>query len=331
MRFVDPGEGVEGVVSFEVHPDAGAGPAAVPPGLSPVAEFTEHAAVDPITGRDTMFIRVVQIDEGDGRVAARPSILLAMGRGPATTLAAGATSIPVEPGGAVGAVATLTAEPDDVQLVEVEVLEHLRWRIQLGNNDSVARRYVWVVGSTSSETRQPFLDVVTRTLAFDARVGQTAPAKDVTMANFGTGPLTIADVDGADLGSGFRLLGVAPRPIAGNHRAVARIDFTAPGTPGTATTTHDFGSDDPAAGDVEGHGRRLALSASVLPQPTVTVPDVLEEDVAQARATLESLGLEVATTLQAVPGLLPNFVGFQDPNPGTVVPVGTTVSLVVGV
>jgi hypothetical protein len=49
-----------------------------------------------------------------------------------------------------------------------------------------------------------------------------------------------------------------------------------------------------------------------------------------ARATRENLGLQVSTTIQAVPGLLPNVVGFQEPNIGSVVPLGTTISLVVG-
>ena len=52
--------------------------------------------------------------------------------------------------------------------------------------------------------------------------------------------------------------------------------------------------------------------------------------VTLARATLENLGLQVSTTIQAVPGLLPNVVGFQEPNIGSVVPLGTTISLVVG-
>jgi hypothetical protein len=67
-----------------------------------------------------------------------------------------------------------------------------------------------------------------------------------------------------------------------------------------------------------------------IPQMTVTVPDVLDEDVTLARATLEGLGLQVSTTIQAVPGLLPNVVGFQDPDIGAVVPLGSSVLLTVG-
>ena len=72
-------------------------------------------------------------------------------------------------------------------------------------------------------------------------------------------------------------------------------------------------------------------AAPQIPQATVTIPDVLDEDVTLARATLEGLGLHVVTTSQAVPGLLPNVVGFQDPDIGAVVALGTTVSLVVGI
>jgi hypothetical protein len=66
------------------------------------------------------------------------------------------------------------------------------------------------------------------------------------------------------------------------------------------------------------------------PPSTITVPDVLDEDATLAQATLETLGLQAVMTFQAVPGLLPHVVGFQDPPPGSTVPAGTKVSLVVG-
>jgi hypothetical protein len=62
---------------------------------------------------------------------------------------------------------------------------------------------------------------------------------------------------------------------------------------------------------------------------TITVPDVLEEDANLAQATLEALGLQCIVTIQPIPGLLPHFVGFQDPPPGSTVPAGATVTLAV--
>jgi len=70
------------------------------------------------------------------------------------------------------------------------------------------------------------------------------------------------------------------------------------------------------------------LSPSQHPS-SITVPDVLEEDASLAQATLEALGLRCTVTIQAVPGLLPHFVGSQDPPAGSTVPAGTTVNLVV--
>lgn len=256
-------------MSFEVHPGPGAGPPSVPAGTSSSVAVSEHAAVDPVTGRNMMFLRVVQVGEGDARVGPPPSILLAAGAGPATEVGAAATPIAQTHGGAAVAIATLSPEPDDVQLVEVELLlpTNLPWRIHLRNHDSVSRRYVLVVGSTSPETRKPWLDVVTRSLAFDVLTGATSPAKEATIANYGSGPLSMTDADGTELGLGFRLLAVTPRPIGANRRAVARIAFTAGATPGSPTTTRAFGSDDPAAGDTAGHDGRVTLTAIVRPRP----------------------------------------------------------------
>jgi hypothetical protein len=43
-----------------------------------------------------------------------------------------------------------------------------------------------------------------------------------------------------------------------------------------------------------------------------------------------TISLAINHPADAVPGLLPNVVGFQEPNIGSVVPLGTTISLVVG-
>jgi hypothetical protein len=75
---------------------------------------------------------------------------------------------------------------------------------------------------------------------------------------------------------------------------------------------------------------RKATAQSPSQHPSsITVPDVLEEDASLAQATLQALGLQCIVTIQAVPGLLPHFVGSQDPPAGSTVPAGTTVTLVV--
>jgi hypothetical protein len=109
------------------------------------------------------------------------------------------------------------------------------------------------------------MDVVTASVEFRAEINETTVAQEVVIANYGPGPLAPADSDGTDLGSGFRLVSVSPRPIGANQRAIAAVEFTAPATPGSSTTSHDFGSDDPAAGQIAGHNNRVSLTATVRP------------------------------------------------------------------
>lgn len=256
-------------MSFEVHPGSDAGPAALAPGPGTLVEFDDHSAVDGETGRNMMFVRVVQIDEGDGRTAPRPSISLSVGGGPATKITSSNTPIAVRPGGEPVALATLLDDPDDIQLVEIEVVGAIpQWRIQLSNNDSQSRRYIWIVASTIGETARPWLDaVVAAPLRFDALTGQAAQPRQLTIANYGTTTLRINTADAADLGSGFTLLDITPRPLGANRRGTARFGFTAPINPGTFTAVLDIASNDAAAGSVAGHNDRVTLSANVIPRP----------------------------------------------------------------
>jgi biotin carboxyl carrier protein len=271
-------------VSFEVHPAPPSTPLAVPAGATgPLVEFAEHAALDPATGSTMMFVRVVQVNEGNGPAAPPPSIRLAVGAGPATAVGIAPTAIGAQPGTPAG-IATLGASSDDVHLVEVEVLQPQTWHVQIANIDTRDHRYTWVVADSAAATLQPWLDVPVPNLAFEALTDETTPPQDVAIANYGPGPLTLNDPDGTDLGSGFRLLALTPHVIDGNHRAVASFGFTAPGTPGTPATTHTFASNDPAAGSAAGHGNRIALTATVHPRPqrvNVTAlgsPGALPED-----------------------------------------------------
>ena len=210
-----------------------------------------------------MIVRLVQIDAGDGP-SPPPSIRLAVDAGPATAIGIQPTPLPGQPGGAATALATLGAVTDGVHLVEIEILQPNRtWRIQIANTDVVDHRYTCMVGDTDQATLQPWLDIPVPTLTFEARVGETTPAQDLPLANYGSGPLTVHDPDGADLGAGFRLVAVTPRVIGGNRRAVASITFTAPDTPGTPSTTHHVASSDPAAGTALGHANRVTLAATV--------------------------------------------------------------------
>jgi hypothetical protein len=253
-------------MSFAIYPAPPSPPLPVLAAtVGPLIEIAEHASVDPATGRLLMIVRVVQVDAGDGSSPPPPWIGLAVDSGAATTIGTQPTPLRAQPGaGSPAALATLGAVTDDVHVVEIEILQPNRtWRIQIANADVVDHRYTWVVGDTDQATRQPWLDIPVPALTFDALAGETTPAQDLALANYGPGPLAIGDADGADLGSGFRLLSVTPRTIGGNRRAVASIAFTVPDRPGSPSTTHAFASNDPAAGSAIGHTNRVALAATV--------------------------------------------------------------------
>jgi hypothetical protein len=206
-----------------------------------------------------MLLRVVQIDEGGGP-ASPPTIRVAVDGGDATAVEPTPTVLGTQPGArAPIAIATLRSEADAIQLVEIELVRRGHaWSLRIDNTDGRDHRYTWVVASTGAETLQPWLDVPTPTLELPTPAG--AAAADLTLVNYGPGPLVLTDPDGADLGEGFRLTGLGAHSVAGNQRTTARIAFM-PAPPATATTVHAFASNDPAAGSTAGHRNQVTLTA----------------------------------------------------------------------
>ena len=261
-------------MATDVHPAGPVGPLLVATGATgPSVAFTEHAGVDPATGRLLMFLRVAQID---GEPAAPPPrLLLTAGANPPVDVSAAPMPVHDEQGTLV-ALATRTDEPDALSLVEVEILQPGRpWRLQIVNRDGADHHYVWVVADTDDGTRRPWLDLPVATLAFQAVPGAAVPPRDVPVANHGTAPLTLADPDGAPLGAGFTLLAVTPRPIGANRTGTARIGFTAPAEPVDLAIEHIFASNDPGAGTVTGHRNQLTVTGVVQGAPRWTPGDVL--------------------------------------------------------
>jgi hypothetical protein len=258
-------------VSAEVHPTGPVGPLLVPAGTAgPSVAFTERAGLDPATGRLVMYLRVAQ----NGETGSTPGLRLTAGTGPTTDI--GTAPTPVHDQGNLVAVATRTDEPDGLTLVEIEVLQPGRsWALQVVNNDVAEHRYVWVVADTADGTHRPWLDLPVTEVAFRTAVGETAAPQDLPVANHGTGPLTLDDADGAELGAGFTLRSITPRPIATNARGSARIGFTTPAAPAQLTITHTFASDDSGAGTTTGHRNRVALTATVHHAPRWAPGDVL--------------------------------------------------------
>ncbi len=256
-------------MSFDVHPPPGSAPLSLSAGRDGgLIRIAEHAAIDPVTGRNSMFIGVVQVSESDGNGPPR-AIGLATDSGPSAKVGNAPTPIHAQPGAQSPVAIASMVENDGIHLIEVEVLEsQAGWRILLTNTDTRTQRYVWVVGDTRAATRQPWLDIPVPVVALDTVAGENPSPQDLSIANYGPGLLTLTDTDDTDLGSGFRLLAIAPRLLGGNRRAVARIGFTAPDTPGARSAAHTFSSSDRAAGEVTGHNNRVALTATVRPRPS---------------------------------------------------------------
>jgi hypothetical protein len=260
-------------MSTDTYP-ADSGPLPVPAGAAgPLVPFTERAGADSTTGRLVMFLRVVRIGDADGPA---PGLRLAAGAGPATDVGTAPTPLHGDPGAAPVALATRTDEPDAITVVEVEVLQPDQpWQLQIVNRDGADHRYVWVVADTDDATRRPWLDLPTPELAFRTAVGETVTPQDLTVANHGTGPLTLDDPDGTDLGAGFTLLSVTPRTIGPRGRGRARIAFTTPAAAAQLTIAHALASNDPAAGRVDGHRNRVSLAATVHAAPRWARGDIL--------------------------------------------------------
>lgn len=259
-------------MSVDVHPAPPSGPLTVPAGTpgDPVS-ITERTAVDPVTGRTTMCLRIVQIDDGSPTVP--PGIRLSAGTGPLTDLRAGQT--PISSGAGVAALAAVTAVPDGVQLVQIEIVARPgTWRMQIVNHSARQRRYVWTVADSAEATRQPWLDVP-EPVHVDIHTGDAPVDREVAVINHGPGPLTLTDPDGTDLGSGFTLRTVSSRTVLPNRGTTAVITFTPPATAADLATTRVLGSDDRLAGPVLGHDNRLQLTAAVHTRPGWEAGDIL--------------------------------------------------------
>jgi serine/threonine-protein kinase len=84
----------------------------------------------------------------------------------------------------------------------------------------------------------------------------------------------------------------------------------------------------PVAGTSVPIGSRVALIVSTGP-PSVQVPDVTSEDVGQAKATLQSRGFNVVTSVQVSSSATAGTVLSQTPSGGSSVATGSTITLVV--
>jgi hypothetical protein len=247
-------------VAFHVYPDPQTNPQEIPATTTgPLTPIQDVSAGTP----RTMFIRVVMLGSGCAPPSAGtpdPTLRLRAG-GAAVDLPVGTVKSIFNAGGQEVGNALLQKDPSSPYLYLVRLFVLVTgssWELGIRNNDGVPRSFTWVVGSSDAEARQPWLHVQPA-FAYNVLTNQTVP-KLLELANKGTGPLTVTDTAGTDLGSGFTLSGV-PGPINPNACGNLEITFAAGANPGSATATYTANSNDTTAQLGGLHNRRVALSA----------------------------------------------------------------------
>ena len=231
----------------------------VPPGPPRFLAFDELSGVDPVTGRQLMFLAVTPRGSGCTPPGPpNPSIALRVGTGPPATLVSGRRIAVAGPSGPAGQ-ATLSGTR--VQVVEVEVLAAgAAWQIEVGGTAGATL----VVADDPEERAQPWTETAGE-LAVVAEVNRTV-TRTLTVANRGTGPLRI-DNPAGPLGAGFALTDVTPRTIDPNMCAQVLITFGAPAEPGQLTAVLQL------------PGARVTLTATVR-RPLWNPGDLLLTDAA---------------------------------------------------
>lgn len=143
--------------------------------------------------------------------------------------------------------ATITKIPGSDCLFQVVVVDigHLPsgWEIQLLNNTGEPLDIVWVVADNETDAAQPWLDVSSPLLDFNA-LGTILPEDSIpdtlTVINRGTGELRITGLEPS--GDDFSLSGDVTIPA--NSCGVITLVFNAPSIPGTCDTTVGLSSND---------------------------------------------------------------------------------------
>lgn len=238
---------------------------------------------DDTGGIKTIFMRVTTLTEGVGE-AHRASVGISADDGVPTTFAPVGPSTPIRNKlGAIVAradVKVFPLETPGVSVVRIRPNPELdgttiKWRLQITNNDTVTRRFTFVVAKSTEDAQQPWLDVAAAA-DFDVLTQSGNTTHDVPIVNLGTGPLTLDGSNVKDVGAGFSVTAVPPT-IAPYSSAASQVAYTAGPEPGRSTATVFYTSDDPRAGEIKGHNRRLRLSA-IVRKPLWAPGDILVVD-----------------------------------------------------
>jgi hypothetical protein len=269
------------LMAFDVYPDPPAAPLSlakgVPSGLIP---FIERAAIDPATGRNTMYLALIKLGSGCAAPGPPdPMVGLRVDSGPLTEIGTQTALFGQPDADQPAAIASLThTSSPDLYLVDIEVLQSGRsWNLQIRHSGPAdTHGFTWVVADSKAQTRQPWIDVPA-SVEWQVFTGQVQ-TRSLQVLNRGTGRLEITDGDGAGLGDGFVLTAVQPRLVDPNSCAQATISFTAPDTPSASASVYLVSSNDARAQSTVGHNQRVNLKATTRRKPLVEPGDILIVD-----------------------------------------------------
>lgn len=249
----------------EVYPQPQVSPLSLGAGVS-----SSLVSIAELTGPDlvpnTMFIRIVML----GAAGTNPTVALQADSG--TPVDVTATTPPgnniydgVNPTEAASGIIT-GPDANNVYLLKVFIYNPGRtWKIRITNNDAGPREFTWVVGDSDTDSQHPWIDVTPATLDYDVLVNEnpTNTARDLQVANKGTGPLTLTGTNPA-LGPDFTLSAL-PGSINPNSSSSLQVTFNAPSAPpapdGITTATSSITSGDSLAGTTGGHNKQFVLTA----------------------------------------------------------------------
>ena len=274
-------------MAFTVYPDAATSallgtpinapvPLAAGAAMGSFAPLAGHVGPDPDAfNLQTTFIR---ISMSGAALATPPQVELkavnptAVTEGPAVAIAAtsiGAVQALLDGTNVTGAASAYFAGAsfvNNVYLLKVVIdIAGTTLKLRITNNTGAARDFVWVVGSSGTESQKAWIHASPAALTYTALINQSAAqtAQSIQLINRGTGDLTVSGVSPA-IAAPFQNTSGLPVTIAPNAApSNVVIGFNAPATIGdTPLVNISFTSNDPAPAVGGGHNNQFRLSAT---------------------------------------------------------------------
>jgi hypothetical protein len=258
-------------MAFHVYPNANTPLSLASGAASGFIALESDSGPDPADGSpNTSFVRISMSNPPS---PTPPQVVLKAGSGPASSPIDPMTntSIPTavtvwedmtQTVGAALAYWVPSGFSNNVYFLKIAVEIPSAFSIQITNNTGVTRDFVWVVGSSDTESQQPWIQVSPASLQFNALVNQTSTQTGlaVQINNRGTGALAAS---GAPIAAPYALTGlpatVNPNPAV---PSTVTIGFNAPATIGTTPTTTYTINGDPGAISGSAHNNIVSLGAT---------------------------------------------------------------------